>query len=77
MRVLGLAFPHPRTQASNDRLGERQEVIYPWIELSLKGSKCKAGGASYLRLASEGRVMEDSVKCYESLLRQGANRLQG
>lgn len=58
-------------------LGERQEVIYPWIELSLKGSKCKDGGASYLRLASEGRVMEDSVKCYESLLRQGANRLQG
>jgi hypothetical protein len=37
----------------------------------------KIGAASSLRPASEGRVMEDSVKCYESLLQQGANRLKG
>lgn len=29
------------------------------------------------RRAFEGRVMEDSVECYEWLLRQGANRLRG
>src|SRR5450631_296516 len=30
-----------------------------------------------LRPPSEGRVMEDSVDCYELLLRQGADRLKG
>src|ERR1035438_7461142 len=35
------------------------------------------GAASRLRPPSEGRVMEDSVACYELLLRQGADRLKG
>jgi hypothetical protein len=35
------------------------------------------GAASSVRPSSEDRVMEDSVDCYDSLLRQGADRLKG
>jgi hypothetical protein len=37
----------------------------------------KMSGRVEIVAPSEGRVMEDSVDCYELLLRQGANRLKG